>query len=66
MLNLTWLVRNRAGAWHVVTGSWNNPAAPLEEAALRRADGARLVQLIALDSPLTLFLPSALLVVAER
>ena len=31
VLNLTWLVRNRAGTWHVVTGSWNNPAAPLEE-----------------------------------
>ena len=34
MLNLTWLVRNRAGAWHVVTGSWNNPAAPVQEAQL--------------------------------
>lgn len=32
VLNLTMLVRNRAGIWHVVTGSWNNPAAPLEEA----------------------------------
>ena len=32
VLNLTWLVRNRAGQWHVVTGSWNNPAAPLEDA----------------------------------
>jgi len=31
VLNLTWLVRNRAGMWHVITGSWNNPAAPLEE-----------------------------------
>ena len=31
VLNLTWLVRNRAGAWQVVTGSWNNPDAPLEE-----------------------------------
>ena len=31
VLNLTWLVRSRAGAWHVVTGSWNDPAAPLEE-----------------------------------
>ena len=31
VLNLTWLVRSRAGAWHVVTGSWNNPAAPLDE-----------------------------------
>jgi len=32
VLNLSWLVRNRAGAWHVVTGSWNNPAATVEEA----------------------------------
>jgi beta-lactamase class A len=31
VLNLTWLVRSRAGAWHVITGSWNNPAAPLDE-----------------------------------
>jgi len=31
VLSLNWLVRNRAGTWHVVTGSWNNPAAPLEE-----------------------------------
>jgi Beta-lactamase enzyme family len=31
VLNLTWLVRSRAGAWHVVTGSWNDAAAPLEE-----------------------------------
>ncbi|WP_129791208.1 serine hydrolase [Sphingosinicella sp. CPCC 101087] len=32
VLNLTWLLRNRAGQWHVVTGSWNNPAATVEEA----------------------------------
>jgi beta-lactamase class A len=31
VLNLTWLVRGRAGAWHVVTGTWNDPAAPLDE-----------------------------------
>jgi hypothetical protein len=31
VLNLTWLVRNRAGAWHVVAGTWNNAAAPLDE-----------------------------------
>jgi beta-lactamase class A len=31
VLNLTWLVRNRAGAWQAITGSWNNPDAPLEE-----------------------------------
>ena len=32
VLNLTWLVRNRAGVWHAVTGTWNNPAAALDEA----------------------------------
>jgi beta-lactamase class A len=32
VLNLTWLVRSRAGTWHVVTGSWNNPDAPVDEA----------------------------------
>jgi beta-lactamase class A len=31
VLNLTWLVRNRAGDWHVIAGTWNNPAAPLDE-----------------------------------
>ena len=34
VLNLTWLVRNRAGAWHVVTGSWNNPQALVDESRL--------------------------------
>lgn len=34
VLDLTWLVRNRAGVWHVVTGSWNNPQAPVEESRL--------------------------------
>jgi beta-lactamase class A len=44
VLNLTWLVRNRAGAWQAITGSWNNPGAPLDE---QRFIGliARLVQL---------------------
>ena len=45
VLNLTWLVRNRAGVWHVVTGSWNNPAAPVEEARFI-ALMARAVQLV--------------------
>ncbi len=31
VINLTWLVRNRAGQWHAVTGSWNNTAAPVDE-----------------------------------
>jgi beta-lactamase class A len=32
VLNLTWLVHNRAGVWHVVTGSWNNSEAAVDEA----------------------------------
>ena len=32
VISLTWLVRSRAGAWHAVTGSWNNPEAPVDEA----------------------------------
>ena len=32
VLNLTWLVRNRAGVWHAVTGSWNNTEAAVDEA----------------------------------
>ena len=31
VINLTYLVRNRAGEWHAVTGSWNNPAAVVDE-----------------------------------
>jgi beta-lactamase class A len=31
VLNLTWLVRTQGGQWHVVTGTWNNPAAPVDE-----------------------------------
>ena len=31
VINLTWLVRNNEGVWHVVTGSWNNPAAAIDE-----------------------------------
>lgn len=32
VINLTFLIRNNAGRWHVVTGSWNNPAAAVDEA----------------------------------
>jgi beta-lactamase class A len=32
VLNLTWLVQDRAGVWHAISGSWNDPAAPLDEA----------------------------------
>jgi beta-lactamase class A len=31
VINVTWLVRNNVGVWRVVTGSWNNPAAPIDE-----------------------------------
>ena len=31
VVNMTFLVRTKAGAWHVVTGSWNNPAAAIDE-----------------------------------
>ena len=31
VINLTWLVRNQAGIWHVVSGAWNNPAAAVDE-----------------------------------
>lgn len=33
VINLTYLIRNNAGVWHVVTGGWNNPAALVDEAA---------------------------------
>ena len=32
VLSLAWLVRDRAGQWFAVAGSWNDAAAPLEEA----------------------------------
>jgi beta-lactamase class A len=31
VINLTFLVRNKQGVWHAVTGSWNNPAAAVED-----------------------------------
>lgn len=31
VINLTWLVRSRAGTWYALSGGWNNPAAPVEE-----------------------------------
>ena len=30
VINMTFLVRNRAGAWHVVAGSWNNVEAAVD------------------------------------
>jgi len=44
VINLTWLIQSRGGAWHVVTGGWNNPAAPVEDARFI-ALMARAVQL---------------------
>jgi hypothetical protein len=34
VLSLTWLIRTRGGEWLAITGSWNNPAAPVEESRL--------------------------------
>ena len=31
VINMTFLVRTRAGGWHAVSVSWNNPKAPLDE-----------------------------------
>ncbi len=31
VISMTWLIRDSAGGWHVVTGSWNNPQAPVDE-----------------------------------
>lgn len=46
VINLTYLIRNNAGVWHVVTGGWNNPAAPVDEAAFHAliTRAARLVR----------------------
>lgn len=43
--NLTYLIQTRAGAWFAVTGSWNNQAAPVEEARFASLM-ARAVQLL--------------------
>lgn len=32
VINMTFLVRNRAGVWHAIAGTWNNPAAAVEDA----------------------------------
>ena len=34
VLNLTWLLRDRGGAWHMLTLGWNNPEASVNERAL--------------------------------
>jgi beta-lactamase class A len=45
VISLSWLVRNRAGAWYAVTAAWNNSAAPVEEGRLV-ALMARAIQLL--------------------
>lgn len=34
VLNLTWLLQDKAGRWHMLTVGWNNPAAPVDPAML--------------------------------
>jgi beta-lactamase class A len=34
VLNLTWLLRDHAGAWHMLTLGWNNDAAVVDQGAL--------------------------------
>lgn len=34
VLNLTWLLRDKAGVWHMATIGWNDPAAPVNQARL--------------------------------
>lgn len=34
VLNLTWLLQDKAGRWHMLTLGWNNPAAPVDTAVL--------------------------------
>ena len=44
VLNLTWLLRDEAGQWHMLATSWLNPEAPVENAAL----GLLAVRILAL------------------
>lgn len=30
VISMTWLLRDKAGSWSVVTGSWNDPTAPVD------------------------------------
>ncbi len=34
VLNLSWVLRRPSGTWYVVTASWNNPAAPIDNSRL--------------------------------
>jgi hypothetical protein len=47
VINLSWLLQDRTGKWHVVTLSWNNPAAEIDPVAFR----ALAVRAIALAAP---------------
>ena len=31
VLNMTWLLQDKAGQWHMLSIGWNNPAAPVDE-----------------------------------
>lgn len=45
VLNLSWLIETETGAWYAVTASWNNTAAPLNNADLE-ALALRLIALV--------------------
>jgi hypothetical protein len=47
VINLSWLLQDRAGEWHVVTLSWNNPDAEVDHQAFR----ALAMRAIALARP---------------
>ena len=47
VLNLTWLLQDKAGRWHMLTLGWNNPAAPVDTAVL----DALAKRLLALPAP---------------
>lgn len=45
VINLTYLVRNQAGQWHAIVGTWNNPAAAVEDSRFVGLLG-RAIQLV--------------------
>jgi hypothetical protein len=47
VINLSWLLQDQAGKWHVVTLSWNNPDAAVDLEAFR----ALAMRAIALATP---------------
>jgi len=44
VIAMTWLLQTRAGEWYAVAGAWNNPAAPVDNAAF----GALMARAVAL------------------